>query len=232
MNDVRDWLKEADPIANEPPLSDAEVQRTRRAIVTASESSRSFADWARGSWAAATVAIGAFLVVSQIHSIRGAAASEQLAAASGRLAVEAAATTARTSDPVQPVRIASEAAPANAAPVAVAAANSTARASGQARPAANKPAPKVRKELRQPAEELRLRAALARVEADRLNARETAGAIFVQGRTSEEEGERLLRARDYQAAQLAFSRAARLFQQAQELSWEERVRQADISPAK
>ena len=93
-------------------------------------------------------------------------------------------------------------------------------------------APKVRKELRKPAEELRLRAALARIEADRLNARETAGAIFVQGRTSEEEGERLLRERDYQAAQLAFSRAARLFQQAQELSWEERVRQADISPAK
>ena len=69
-----------------------------------------------------------------------------------------------------------------AAPVAVAAANSTARASGDARPAANKTAPKVRKELRKPAEELRLRAALARIEADRLNARETAGAIFVQGR--------------------------------------------------
>ena len=82
--------------------------------------------------------------------------------------------------------------------------------------------------LTQPA----LTQALARIEADRLNARETAGAIFVQGRTSEEEGERLLRERDYQAAQLAFSRAARLFQQAQELSWEERVRQADISPAK
>jgi len=63
MNDVRDWLKEADPIANEPPLSDAEVQRTRRAIVTASESSRSFADWARGSWAAATVAIALTIAV-------------------------------------------------------------------------------------------------------------------------------------------------------------------------
>jgi len=197
--------------------------------------------WARPAAtlaAAATVAIGAFLVVSQIHSIRGAAASEQLAPASGRLAVEAAATTARTPDPVQPARIVSEAAPANGlvgaagAPVAVAAANSTAKASGEARPAANKTAPKVRKELRKPAEELRLRAALARIEADRLNARETAGAIFVQGKTSEEEGERLLRERDYQAAQLAFSRAARLFQQAQELSWEERVRQADISPAK
>jgi len=192
--------------------------------------------WARPAAtlaAAATVAVGAFLVASQIHSIRGAAQSEQLAAASGRLAVEAAATTARTPDPVQPVRIASEAAPANAVPIAATGlASSAGRESSAARPAASKPAPKVRKEFRKPAEELRLRAALARVEADRLNARESAGAIFVQGRTSEEEGERLLRARDYQAAQLAFSRAARLFQQAQELSWEERVRQADISPAK
>jgi hypothetical protein len=182
--------------------------------------------------AAATVAVGAFLVASQLHSIRGAAESEQLAAASGRLAVEAAATTARPADPVQPVQIASEAAPANTIPIAAGLASSAGRESSAARPAASKPAPKARKELRKPAEELRLRAALARIEADRLNARETAGAIFVQGRSSEEEGERLLRARDYQAAQLAFSRAARLFQQAQELSWEERVRQADISPAK
>ena len=53
-----------------------------------------------------------------------------------------------------------------------------------------------------------------------------------QGRSSEEEGERLLRERDYQAAQLAFSRAARLFQQARELTWEERVRQAELAPAK
>ena len=154
--------------------------------------------WARPAAtlaAAATVAVGAFLVASQIHSIRGAAQSEQLAAASGRLAVEAAATTARTPDPVQPVRIASEAAPANAVPIAATGlASSAGRESSAARPAASKPAPKVRKELRKPAEELRLRAALARIEADRLNARETAGAIFVQGRTSEEEGERLLRA--------------------------------------
>jgi hypothetical protein len=63
MNDVRDWLKDADPVANEPPLSDADVQRMRRAIVTASEPSQSFADWARGSWAAATVAIALTVAV-------------------------------------------------------------------------------------------------------------------------------------------------------------------------
>jgi hypothetical protein len=91
---------------------------------------------------------------------------------------------------------------------------------------------RVRTELRQPAEDLRLRAALARIEADRWNARETAGEVFGEGRSSEEEGERLLRQRDYDAAQLAFSRAARLFQQAQELTWEERIRQADLAKTK
>lgn len=87
----------------------------------------------------------------------------------------------------------------------------------------------VRAELRRPAEELRLRAALARIEADRVNARETAGDIFGEGRSSEEEGLRLLRAQDYESAQLAFSRAANLFHKAQELSWEERVRKANLS---
>jgi hypothetical protein len=188
--------------------------------------------WARPAAtlaAAATLAVGAFLVASQIHSIRGAAASEQLAAASGRLAVEAAATTARIPDAAE--RIAAPAPPPSAAaqrsiPSPTAPARRAARAAGV------RTAPKVRKELRQPAEDLRLRAALARIEADRVNARETASAIFVEGRSSEEEGERLLRERDYQAAQLAFSRAARLFQQASELTWEERVRQSELAPAK
>ena len=58
MNDLRDWLKDGDPVVNEPPLSDADVQQMRRAIVTAGESRESsFSDWARGSWAAATVVI-------------------------------------------------------------------------------------------------------------------------------------------------------------------------------
>ncbi len=187
--------------------------------------------WARPAAtlaAAATLAVGAFLVVSQIHSIRGAAASEKLAIASGRLAVEAAATTARTPDAVE--RIVPEA----PSPLqgAVARPPEPAAPAPAARPASLRTAPRVRKELRQPAEDLRLRAALARIEADRLNAQETAGDIFGEGRSSEEEGERLLRERDYQAAQLAFSRAARLFQQARELTWEERVRQAELAPVK
>ncbi|HEY1251281.1 MAG TPA: protein kinase [Thermoanaerobaculia bacterium] len=82
---------------------------------------------------------------------------------------------------------------------------------------------------RQPAENLRLRAALARIEADRVNARQAAGDLFGEGRNNEEEGERLLRQREYPAAELAFSRAARLFQQAQEISWERRLRESDLS---
>ena len=82
---------------------------------------------------------------------------------------------------------------------------------------------------RQPAENLRLRAALARIEADRVNAQQAAGDLFGEGRHNEEEGERLLRQREYPAAELAFSRAARLFQQAQEISWERRLREADLS---
>jgi hypothetical protein len=97
-----------------------------------------------------------------------------------------------------------------------------------ARAAAARRALVVRPELRRPTEELRLRAALARIEADRVNARETARDVFGEGRNNEEEGERLLRAQEYESAQLAFSRAARLFQKAQELSWEERVRKASL----
>src|SRR5688572_21135505 len=64
MNDVRDWLKDGDPVVNELPLSDADLLRMRRAIVTAGESRESsFSDWARGSWAAATVAIALLIAV-------------------------------------------------------------------------------------------------------------------------------------------------------------------------
>ena len=188
--------------------------------------SRAWARPAAALAAAATVAVGAFLVASQIHSIREAAASETHADASVNesLSVEAAASTARTPDaaPAMPI------APAATLP-AIAPAPAATLASTGARQAPAKAARTARKELRKPAEELRLRAALARIEADRLNARETARAIFIEGKTNEEEGERLFRERDYQAAQLAFSRAARLFQRAQEVTWEERVRRSDIS---
>ena len=71
MNELRDWLKDADPVANEPPLSDADVQQMRRAIVTAPDAhERSFSDWARGSWAAATVLIALTIAVSMSRWLR------------------------------------------------------------------------------------------------------------------------------------------------------------------
>src|SRR4029453_5237506 len=58
MKELRDWLRDGDPVANEPPLSEADVQRMRRAIADAGEShASSFSDWARGSWGTATVVI-------------------------------------------------------------------------------------------------------------------------------------------------------------------------------
>ena len=64
MKDLRDWLKEGDPVANEPPLSDADVRPMRQAIIAAGESHQpSFADWARGSWAAATVVVALTIAV-------------------------------------------------------------------------------------------------------------------------------------------------------------------------
>jgi hypothetical protein len=65
MNEVRDWLKEGDPVANEPALSEADAQRMRRVVVAAEASARSsFADWARGSWAAATIVVALTIAVS------------------------------------------------------------------------------------------------------------------------------------------------------------------------
>ncbi len=82
--------------------------------------------------------------------------------------------------------------------------------------------------MRQPAEDLRYKAAIARIEADRLSAREKAPEPFEEGEQSEKEGIRFLSERDYDAAQMAFSRAARLFEQARDRSWEERVRGANL----
>ena len=65
MKELRDWLKDGDPVANEPLLSDADVQRMRRAVVSAGETRPSFfADWARGAWAAATVVVALTIAVS------------------------------------------------------------------------------------------------------------------------------------------------------------------------
>ena len=106
---------------------------------------------------------------------------------------------------------------------------------GRVEPALNppasapRPARKIHPELKQPAEDLRYKAALARIEADRVNAREKASDIFGQGEQSEKDGARYLRERDYDAAQMAFSRAAQLFAKAQEVSFQERVRGTSLS---
>jgi hypothetical protein len=64
MKELRDWLNAGDPVANEPPLSDADAQRMRRAIVGAGESRQPvFGDWARGTWAAATVVVALTIAV-------------------------------------------------------------------------------------------------------------------------------------------------------------------------
>jgi hypothetical protein len=64
MKELRDWLKDGDPVANDPGPSDADLQRMRRAIVAAAESHDSpLTDWARGSWAAATVLVAVTIAV-------------------------------------------------------------------------------------------------------------------------------------------------------------------------
>jgi hypothetical protein len=170
--------------------------------------------------AAAGITVGAFLVIGQIQSSRTAAAPE-------RARVERPRLVAATDRPAPAVEAPAAAGLAVAPPPV----SSPRRTLEKASPRAASAAPAKRKihpELRQPAEDLRLHAALARIEADRVNARETAGDLFGKGRHNEEEGERFLRQRDYDAAQLAFSRAARFFQQAQELTWEERLRQSNL----
>jgi hypothetical protein len=64
MMELRDWLIEGDPVADESSLSGADLQRMRRAIVAAAESHDSpLSDWARGSWAAATVLVAVAIAV-------------------------------------------------------------------------------------------------------------------------------------------------------------------------
>jgi hypothetical protein len=171
--------------------------------------------WARPLAALATaaaLALGAFFVTSQIQSRR-----ETVPAAPTEVAAAAPA----------PV-LEDLAAPAVAAPSP--GTSATAAVAASHRPPV-RAARKVRPEGRQSAEDLRLKAALARIEAERINARETAGPIFGEGRVSEQDGERLLRDRDYDAAALAFGRAERLFEQARQLTWQERVRRTDLAQA-
>jgi negative regulator of sigma E activity len=173
--------------------------------------------WARPFAALATaaaVALGAFFVASQVQSGR-----ESIRIDPGVSDVPAAAPAPAPAELAAPA-----VAPAPPAVPAPSATSSSHRAPVRI-------ARTIHPELRQSAEDLRLKAALARIDAERINARETAAPIFGEGRSSEQEGERLLRDRDYDAAQLAFGRAARLFEQARQLTWQERVRRTDLAQA-
>jgi hypothetical protein len=174
--------------------------------------------------AAAGLTLGAFLLFSQF---REGVALRPRPKAPERLAAAAPAPVPEESRPAAGVITAPMAAPA----AAVLSGGSVGRvepASAKA-PSSSRVGKPVPAASRQPAEDLRLRAALARIEADRVNAQQSAGDLFGEGRHNEQEGERLLRQREYPAAELAFSRAARLFQQAQEVSWERRLRETDLT---
>jgi serine/threonine protein kinase len=168
--------------------------------------------------AAAGVTVGAFLVAARGGSsarpdaapaIRSAAAVSAPAALSAPQADAAAqAELPRLSGPAVP----GGAAPASNHPAA-----------------AGRPAKKIHPELKEPAEDQRYKAAMARVEAQQLSASERARDVFEEGQQSEKEGARLLHERDYEAAQAAFSRAAVLFNQARDRSFDERVRDTSLS---
>lgn len=74
----------------------------------------------------------------------------------------------------------------------------------------------------------RFQAGLARVAAERLDARDLAAEIFGQAMETEKEGDQFLREREYDAAQIAFRRAAESFQMAEVASREERVRRVRL----
>jgi serine/threonine protein kinase len=228
LRDSPDTSRVATPAAATPDPEVAPAALQERAALLLSDSAPEAAPppiraWVRAAAplaAAAGVALAAFLVASQVQSVRSAATASRLSA---------------PPPPPPAVEAIPESAPAVMAPAPAVAAFMAPPPAGTVAHASPRVAPKparkvVQTELRHPAEDQRLRAALARIEADRVNARESAGDLFGEGRRSEQEGERLLREKDYDAAQLAFSKAARLFQKAQERSWEERLRQATLSP--
>jgi hypothetical protein len=63
MNELRDWLKDADPVGNEPPLPDTEFQGMRRVVIDAAgEQPLPSGIW-RHSWATACVALVVVIAV-------------------------------------------------------------------------------------------------------------------------------------------------------------------------
>ena len=160
--------------------------------------------------AAAGVAAGAFLVAGRSESAPGMSPEPPVAAA----AVSPVPTPSTVEAP---------------APVPV---EATAVVAAVRPPPSERLARKVHVDLKQPAEDLRLKAALARVEAAGLSAAEKAKDEFEEGKQNEDEGNRLLKERDYGAAQVAFGRAAQLFEQARDRSWEDRVRGASLTDSR
>ena len=63
MNDVRDRLRDADPVATDTALSDEDVQRMRRVVMAAAAQQPTSQAWARARWAAAAVAIVVIAIV-------------------------------------------------------------------------------------------------------------------------------------------------------------------------
>jgi hypothetical protein len=78
-------------------------------------------------------------------------------------------------------------------------------------------------------ETLRLKAGLARIAAERLDAPIHAPGVFREGRSFEQQAEKLLRRGRYAAARDAYARALDLFTRAESLSREERVRTIQIA---
>lgn len=63
MNELRDWLKEADPVGNEPPLPDVELQHMRRTVIGAVNERHASSGFWRSSWATPCVAIVVVIAV-------------------------------------------------------------------------------------------------------------------------------------------------------------------------
>jgi len=84
---------------------------------------------------------------------------------------------------------------------------------------------------RKSAESLRLRAALARVEAERLDAEVIARDLYAEAEATEKDGNRQLQQGAYEASQPTLMRATQLYRMAEEVSREERVRLVRLSSA-
>lgn len=63
MKDLRHWLESDDPLKSEAPLSDAEVQRMRRAVIAARPETRASASLRWAGWLAAPVAVAVLAAI-------------------------------------------------------------------------------------------------------------------------------------------------------------------------